>query len=61
MDKLRDMIANGHGNCLEAIRMEEDLHVRLQLLRTYVTTRTDAHPKQIRRAKRLIEQIKEKK
>ena len=58
MDKRRQMIANGHGNCLEAIRLEEDPHLRLDMLRRYVTTRTDdAHPKQIRRAKRLIAQI----
>ena len=53
-DRLRKMTASGHGNCLEAIRLEENPHVRLELLRTYVITRTDAHPKQIRRAKRLM-------
>ena len=60
MDRLQQMKTIGHGECLEAIRLEEDLHLRLELLRRYVITRADAHPKQIRRAKRLIAQIKEK-
>lgn len=60
MDKLQQMKASGHGLCLEAIKLEDDPRIRLELLRTYLMSRSDAHPKQIRRAKRLIAQIKEK-
>lgn len=58
MDRLQKMKASGHADCLEAIKLEEDLHLRLDQLRRYVITRSDAHPKQIRRAKRMIAQLK---
>ena len=51
---LKDM---GHGECLEAIRHEGDPGLQLEMLRRYVTTRDGADPKQIRRAKRMIERL----
>lgn len=53
---LRDM---GHGDCLEAISLEENPHVRLQLLHRYVSQKQGlAAPQKIRKARRMIDSLK---
>ena len=51
-EKLKVLVAKGHGNCLEAIKLEPNINVRKQRLQTYVNERPNIT--QRRQAKRLL-------
>jgi hypothetical protein len=51
-ERLKRLVAKGHGGCLEAIKLEPDIHVRKHRLQAYVDLRPDIT--QRRQAKRLI-------
>ena len=51
-ERLNALVAKGHGNCLEAIKLEPNIHVRKQKLYSYVGARPNIT--QRRQAKRLI-------